>query len=123
MTPTKKYKYLKNIFLFLSIYCLTFPLVFYGIQAIIKGTKVEKFTLGAFCLIALGMVIVNFLMKIKLKSMIWLILLGIYICLENITVLLIMVAVCTILDEILITPLYKHFNNKYKINKEIDKRA
>jgi hypothetical protein len=97
-------------------------MTFYGIKAIIEGTKVQKFTLGAFCVVAIGMVVVNFILKLKLKSMIWLIILGIYICLKEITVLLIMVSICTILDELIITPLYKFFNNKYKINKEIDKR-
>lgn len=122
MTLTKKYRILKNIFLFISIFCLCFPMTYYGIQAFIKGSKVEKFTLGAFCVVAIGMVSINLLMKIHLKSMVWMLLLGIYVCLDNITTLLIMVAVCTILEELVINPLYKHFKSKYIINKEIDKR-
>lgn len=122
MTVTTKYKILKNLFLALSIFCLSFPMTFYGIQAFIYGSKVEKFTLGAFCAVAIGMVVINFIMKIHLKSMVWLLLLGIYICLNNITTLLIMVAVCTIIEELVIHPLYKFFKSKYVINKEIDKR-
>lgn len=123
MTQTKKYRILKNVFLALSIYCLAFPMTFYGVKALIEGTKVQKFTLGAFCVVAIGMVVTNFILKLKLKSMIWLLMLGIYICLRDITTLLIMVSVCTILDELLITPLYKFYLNKYRINKEIDKRV
>lgn len=122
MTMTQKYRILKNVFLVLSILCLTFPMTFYGIQAFIQGAKIEKFTLGAFCTVAIGMVVVNFIMKIHLKSMVWLLLLGIYICLDNITTLLLMVAICTIVEEIIIHPIYKYYKQKYTINKEIDKR-
>jgi hypothetical protein len=97
-------------------------MTYYGIQAFIKGSKVEKFTLGAFCVVAIGMVSINLLMKIHLKSMVWMLLLGIYVCLDNITTLLIMVAICTILEELVFNPFYKHFKSKYIINKEIDKR-
>ena len=98
-------------------------MTFYGIQAFIYGSKVEKFTLGAFCIVAIGMVAMNFIMKLKLKSMIWLLVLGIYVCLGNIQTLLIMMAVCTILEECLFWPLYKYFKNKKTINKELDKRG
>ena len=62
-------------------------------------------------------------MKLHLRSAIWLLVLGVYICLQNIQTLLIMVAVCTILDEIVFTPLHKKYKNLYIINKEIDKRG
>jgi hypothetical protein len=120
---TKKYNIFRIVFFICSLFCLTFPLTFYGIQAFIYGTKIEKFTLGAFCCVAIGMVVLNFLMKWKLRSMVWLIVLGIFVCLNEIQAMLIMMAVCTILDECLFTPLYKHFNLKYKTNKEIDKRV
>lgn len=123
MTQTKKYNFFRYFFLSLSIFALSFPLTFYGIMAFIEGTKVEKFTLGVFCCIAVGMVVVNFLMKLKLRSMIWLIVLGIFVCLNEIQTMLIMVAVCTILDEVLFTPLYKYFKRKAQTNKEIDKRV
>lgn len=122
MTQTRKYNLFRYIFLSLSILALSFPLTFYGIMAFIEGTKVEKFTLGVFCCIAVGMVVINFLMKLKLRSMIWLIVLGIFICLNEIQTMLIMVAICTILDEVLFTPLYKYFKRKAQTNKEIDKR-
>lgn len=122
MTQTTKYNILRYLFLSLSIFALSFPLTFYGIQAFIYGSKVEKFTLGAFCCVALGMVVINFLLKMKLRSMIWLIVLGIFICLNEIQAMLIMVAVCTILDEICFTPLHKHFKRKAQTNREIDKR-
>lgn len=122
MTQTKKYNFFRYFFLSLSVFALSFPLTFYGIMAFIEGSKVEKFTFGAFCCVAIGMVVINFLMKLKLRSMIWLIVLGIFICLNEIQAMLIMVAVCTILDEICFTPLYKYFKRKAQTNKEIDKR-
>ena len=48
--------------------------------------------------------------------------LGIYVCIGNIIPLLFVMIATTGLDEFVFTPLYKRYNNKYIINKEIDKR-
>ena len=82
----------------------------------------EKVALTVTIVFALVLTIINVLFKYSIRSTIWLILLGIYVCIDNIVPLLIMLAVGSILDEFLVTPLAKMFKSKYKINKEIDKR-
>lgn len=119
---TKRYKNLKNLFLSLSLIATFVPVGFYTIKAFIEGAPVEKFSMGIFFIVAVIFTAINILFRKHFRSVIWLIMLGIYICLDNIMTLLIMVAICTILDEFIFTPLYRKFKGLYIINKEIDKR-
>ena len=73
-------------------------------------------------LIALILTALNFFMKYHIRSTIWFLLLGIQICLQNIVTLILIIAICTIIDEFVLTPLKKKFKDKYTINKEIDRR-
>ena len=68
------------------------------------------------------MTVISIANKIVLKSRIWILMLGIYICLDTVLTPLIIIAVCQIVDELLITPLKKNFKSKKIINKEMDKR-
>lgn len=103
--------------------CLTFlPLLVYVIRAFVTAGVTQKLALSILALVALVLTIINVLFKYSIRSTIWILLLGIYICLENIAPLLVIVALCTILDEFVVTPLCKKFRAEFKINKEIDKR-
>lgn len=120
---TKKAKSRYIFFKTLSI-CLTLlPLLVYVILAFINGEPMEKFTMGCMVTIALCFVILNFIMKYNIRSTIWVLMLGIYICLDNITPLLIIMAISTILDEFVVSKLANKYKNQFVINKEIDKRG
>lgn len=119
---TKAYKNIKNFLGILSVVLTCFPIIFYMIKAFVEGTTVEKVGLGLLTTAAIILTLINILCKMHLRSIMWIALIGIYICLENITTLLILIAITTILDELIITPLYKKYKNLYIINREIDKR-
>lgn len=119
---TRKYKNLSILFLALSILVLVAPLAYYSIVGFIEGETSEKFTLGMTFVIAAVLFVINILFKFHIRSTIWILVLGIYFCLDNILPLIFMVAVGNILDEFLFTPLHKHYKSKASINKEIDKR-
>lgn len=119
---TRKYKNLSILFLALSILVLVAPLAYYSIVGFIEGETSEKFTLGMTFVIAAILFVINILFKFHIRSTIWILVLGIYFCLDNILPLIFMVAVGNILDEFLFTPLHKHYKSKASINKEIDKR-
>lgn len=119
---TRKYKNLSILFLALSILVLVAPLAYYSIVGFIEGETTEKFTLGITFVIAAILFVINILFKFHIRSTIWILVLGIYFCLDNILPLIFMVAVGNILDEFLFTPLHKHYKSKASINKEIDKR-
>lgn len=119
---TRKYKTLSILFLALSILVLVAPLAYYSVVGFIEGETTEKFTLGMTFVIAAILFVINILFKFHIRSTIWILVLGIYFCLDNILPLIFMVAVGNILDEFLFTPLHKHYKSKASINKEIDKR-
>lgn len=99
------------------------PLVVFVIWGFIEGTPHQKLALGLMITLAAILVVINILMKLSLRCIPWIVLLGIYICLKNVTFLLILMACTTMLDELVLEPLAKSFKNKLTINKEIDKRG
>lgn len=119
---TRRYKFIKNYLALLSVICTCFPIIFYTIRAFVEGTNIQKVSLGLLTTAAIILTLVNILFKMHLRSTMWLALIGISTCLQDITALLIMIAVTTILDELIITPLRKKYKNLYIINREIDKR-
>ena len=121
-SPTKKYKRLALSFSLLSILVLLAPMVYYLVEAFIAGVVIEKLALGGLATMAIILTLFNTIMKANLRSPIWLLLIGIFLVLENILPLIIFIAVGTILDEFLLTPLARRYRNLYTINKEIDKR-
>lgn len=121
-SETKK---LKNGYKLLSFFSflLTFtPVIIFTVIGFVKGSIGSKVTLGCMLICCLVLSIINFMMKIHLRSTIFLLLIGLYCCLGNMVPLLITIASCTIVDELCITPLKDKFKQRYTINKEIDRR-
>ena len=121
---TKKYKKRAKILSILSFIVLFVPLIVYIVMAFANGdiTVSKKVILGFSLIFALVLTIINALTKFRIRSTIWIILLGIYYCLNNILPLLLMIAIGTITDEFILTPLQKKNKRLYEINNEIDKR-
>lgn len=99
------------------------PLLVFIIWGFVEGTPHRKLALGGLMVLAAVLVVINILMKLSLRCVPWILLIGIYICLKEVTLLLIIMAVTTTLDELVLEPLAKSFKNKLTINKEIDKRG
>ena len=121
---TNKYKKLSIITFLLSLMCSICPILIYVFKAFIDEDvqEVNKYTLGLMCSVALIVTLINIVAKLHLRCIPWILLLGIYVCLKDITTLLVIMAVTTIIDELILIPLHKSFKSKYTINKEIDKR-
>jgi len=112
----------KNIFHLLSWILAFLPITIWLAIAMAKSTEVTKQALGLTIVVSGLFFLANLILKFHIRSTVWILLIGIYIALRDITTLLIVISICTILDEFLVTPLYKHYRDRYKINKEIDKR-
>lgn len=120
---TKKYKLKLNIYKFLSFMFTVLPVIIYGIIGFANGTVSEKVSLGICSILAVLFVIMNVMFKYHIRSTVWILLIGIYICIDNIIPLLIIMAISTIIDEFVLVPLINKYKNKYTINKEIDLRG
>ena len=56
------------------------------------------------------------------KTMLWGLILGVMVCLEQAKDFIIIMAIVSIIDELIITHIQEHYANVYKTNKEIDRR-
>ena len=120
---TKKYKIKLNICRLLSFTLTVLPVIIYTIMGFMDGTIGEKVSLGICVILALIFVLINIMFKYHIRSTLWVLLIGIYLCIDNIIPLLIIMAATTIIDEFVLVPLINKYKNKYIINKEIDLRG
>ena len=120
---TKKYRKLSILYSILSIVVTLVPIAIYTIKGFSEGTIGQKFTLGICLLCAMGLVVLNLLFKFTPRCGIWLVLTGLAYACNSITLLLIIMAITTAVDEIILSPLAKKYKGLYTINKEIDKRG
>lgn len=121
---TQKYKTTYWILFSISILLNFLPLIVYIIKgyASIEVSEARKVTLTMTMMIALILSIYNILAKKHMRSVIWILLLGVYFALQKIELLLLIMAICTIIDEFIVEPLMKKYKLKWKTNYEIDSR-
>ena len=120
---TKKYKIKLNICRLLSFTITVLPVIIYTIKGFMDGSIGEKVSLGICVILALMFMLINVMFKYHIRSTLWVLLIGIYVCIDNIIPLLIIMASTTIIDEFVLVPLINKYKNKYIINKEIDLRG
>lgn len=120
---TKKYKIKLNICRLLSFTITVLPVIIYVIKGFMDGSIGEKVSLGICVILALMFMLINVMFKYHIRSTLWVLLIGIYVCIDNIIPLLIIMAATTIIDEFVLVPLINKYKNKYIINKEIDLRG
>ena len=119
---TKKYKRLSFIFGLLSILCTVVPVTYFTVLGFINGEIRNKVTLGCTLMLCLVLVVINIIKKENLRSPVYIMILGIYMCLDNLLSLFLIMAITTMLDEMVFTPLHTIYKNRAIINREIDKR-
>lgn len=87
-----------------------------------EAQPTQKFALTATLVVVAIMTLISLVNRIALRSRIWIILFGLFVCLDSFIEPIIIIGVCQILSEIVLEPLQKWFANKASINAEIDKR-
>lgn len=120
---TKRYRKAYWLLLVLSLFCNVFPLAFYTLKAVLSADLThEKVSLSMTVLVVIILTAVSLVNRIELRSRLWILLIGIYLCLDSIMTPLVIIAACQIVDELLICPMKKSAKNKLIINKQIDRR-
>lgn len=120
---TKKYRRLFWLFTILSLLLNIAAPAYYILDGLLgDGIIVEKVALSASVFIVILLSAVAYVNKTTMRSRIWILLLGLYVCLDTILTPLLIIAITQILDEWIISPLAKSYRNKLTINKQIDKR-
>lgn len=119
---TKKYQVLSLIFAALGFIITFGPLIYYFATGFAIAEVSEKFILTVGLVVSIVLTAIAAIGKYHLRSPFFIILLALMLVLEVVKPLIIFFAIGITLDELLFTPLHKHFRNKFTINKEIDKR-
>lgn len=120
---TKSNKRWYLIFSFISAILWLAPVAIFLFLAVMEGTLMyQKVALSLTVLCVVIMTIVALTSKVALRSRLWILLIGIYICLQEIMVPIIIFACCQVADELIVSPLKTRYKRKYQINKEIDGR-
>ena len=120
---TKRYHVLNILFTVCSVLANIVPLAFFIVSAYLQAEVVhEKLAMTAAVVCSIILTAVWFITKIQLRSRIWILLIGLFICLDYALAAIITIAICQIVDEIILCPLKKRYHNLYVINREIDKR-
>jgi len=121
---TTKYRRLAIIFTLLSWALLLVPFSVYFVGGIalaqVVGTKVLLTAGAAMAIILFALCAVN---KWTFRSKAWIIVLTLYFVVDHFLAMIFVFGICQILDELVVSPLAKHFRAKTSINREIDKRT
>lgn len=123
---TKKYRFWKNVLGFLSFLASFGVLAVFTVMGIIQGGGLATSTTICLTLTSVAAIIlalIGVMNKVHLRSTMYVAMIGLWIALENIVPFIITLGICTILDELLFTPLYHRFKEDYHTNKQIDKRT
>lgn len=109
----------------LSVVLSVGPLVLYSVKAFMNSQASTNDKCILLSLISVGVVlsIVCIINKYTPRCRIWLILIGLYLCLDSILGTVLVIAITQVLDELLVGPMARRMRHKLLINKEIDKRG
>ena len=109
----------------LDLIILFAPVIVYTIIALTKdGVTVpgRVAVVGSVC-IALILSLFNIIAQKRLRCPIWIILIGLYVAIKEILLpLIIILAIVTVIDDLLLTPLITYYRTKLISNKTIDER-
>lgn len=124
---TKQCKRLSILFLVLHILCLFGPLLYFIPYAYIVGEVGRKLALSLFLIVALCLSVVAIISDARMrgglaKSIMWILIIGISICLQEIKVFVYIMAIVSVIDELVIVRLRAKYKDALASNKEIDRR-
>lgn len=119
---TKTYKIKKNIVGFLSLLCSFGPLIVFSIMGLVQAEDGKKLILSFTLIAAIILSLIAVWTKIHLRSTLFIVMIGLWVALERLLPFIITIMICTMVDELILTPLYKRWKEDYHTNLQIDKR-
>lgn len=124
---TKQCRRLKNIFGVLHFLCLFGPLLFFIPYGFINGQPVEKIGLSFTIIISIILLVMSVIVSVTARaglhrSVMWILIIGVLFCLTNIHTFIWIMAVCSVIDELVFVNLKDHYKAALISNKEIDRR-
>lgn len=122
---TKECRFKLWFFRILDWICLAAPLIIYVIIALSSGQAVvaQKVAVVSTTMVALILTAFNVISQKKLRCPIWIVLIGLFVAVRDYLMpLIIILAITSILDDLVFTPLITYYRTKLISNKAIDER-
>lgn len=122
---TKECRFKLWLFRILDWICLVAPLIIYIIIALSSGEAVvvQKVAVVSTTMVAIILTAFNVLSQKKLRCPIWIILIGLFVAIRDYLMpLIIILAITSILDDLVFTPLIGYYKTKLISNKAMDER-
>lgn len=112
------------LFRILDWICLGLPIIIYVIVALTgDGLVAQKVAVVATTMVAIILTVVNIIAQKRLRCPIWIILIGLFIAIKQYLLpLIIILAITSILDDLVFTPLISYYRTKLIANKAMDER-
>lgn len=112
------------LFRILDWICLGLPIVVYVIVALSGGALVaQKVAVVSTLMVAIILTVFNVIAQKRLRCPIWIILIGLFIAIRDYLMpLIIILAITSVLDDLVFTPLISYYRTKYIANKAMDER-
>ena len=109
----------------LDIICLFLPLIIYVIIALASGNVVAvgKVAVVGSVMVAGILVAINVIAQKRIRCPIWIVILGLYVAIKEwLLPLIIILAITSILDDLVFTPLIHKWYTKYEASVVVDER-
>ena len=121
---TKECRFKLWLFRILDWVCLALPVIVYIIIALSGGALVaQKVAVVATTMVAIILTVFNIIAQKRLRCPIWIVLIGLYMAIQKYLMpLIIILAVTSVLDDLVFTPLISYYRTKLIANKAMDER-
>lgn len=122
---TKQCRFKLWLFRILDWICLGLPLIIYVVMALASGEAIvaQKVAVVSTTMIALMLTVFNALSQKKLRCPVWIVLIGLFVAIRDYLMpLIIILAITSVLDDLVFTPLIGYYRTKLIANKAIDER-
>ena len=124
---TKHLRLMKFLFSSLHYIFMFVPLIVFIVMGYVEGTSSQKVTLSLTVAVGLILGILSIFIAVKNRAglhrtILWTVVIGISFCLSQVEVFVYVMAITSIIDEVLLVKLKDRYTNLLTINKEIDKR-
>lgn len=125
---TKQCRNRKNLFGLLHFLCLFGPLLYFVPYGFITGETVQKIAMGFSVIVSLILAVFTIITDIKHRAglhrtIVWILISAVLFCLQEIKVFIWIMAVTSIIDELIFTKLRDYYKTALISNKEIDRRT
>ena len=112
------------LFRILDWICLALPIVIYVIIALCGVAVVaQKVAVVSTVMVAIILTLFNVISQKRLRCPVWIVLIGLYIAIkEYLLPLVIILAITSVLDDLVFTPLISYYRTKLIANKAMDER-